>query len=346
MPEVMLSVDGKDWGGWKSYRIGLGMQQLAGTFSLQLTERWAGQATRREIPEGAPCTVHYDGELLITGYIDRVNPTYNAQDHSVGVSGRDKTCDLVDCSAPSTQWIGRGLADVARELCTPFGITVIDQAGANDPFVSLKPNDGETCFEMLDHAARIRGVLLITDGKGNLVISRAGQAKANDSLVLGENIQQGAGNRDFSDVFSHYILKGQSQGSDELSGEAASAIMAKATDSRVKRHRPTTIIADGPLDRAGAIQRVTWERNVRWGRSQSIDYTLVGHRQSNGELWRPNILVSVYDGYNYLNGAERLITDITYVLDDQGERVEPTVMPREAFDLLPQVEPEAANAGY
>ena len=35
-----------------------------------------------------------------------------------------------------------------------------------------------------------------------------------------------------------------------------------------------------------------------------------------------------------------------YVLDDQGERVEPTVMPREAFDVLPQAEPEAADAGY
>lgn len=346
MPEVMLSVDGKDWGGWKSYRVGLGMQQLAGTFDLQLTERWAGQSVRREIPEGAPCTLHYDGELLITGYIDRVNPTYNAQDHSVSISGRDKTCDLVDCSAPATQWIGRGLVDVARALCAPFGITVIDQANANAPFVSLKPNDGETVFEMLDQAARIRGVLLITDGKGNLIITRAGQARAHDALVLGENINQGSGNRDRTEVFSHYTLKGQSQGSDDLYGADAAAILATATDNRVKRHRPTTIIADGPLDRAAAIQRITWERNVRWGRSQSINYTLIGHRQSNGQLWRPNILVPVYDAYNYLNGAERLITDITYVLDDQGERVEPTVMPREAFDVLPQPEPEAADAGY
>ena len=76
MPEVRLVVGNQEWGGWKSYRITLGMQQLAGTFELQLTERWAGQADRREIPEGAPCSLHYDNELLITGYIDRVNPTY------------------------------------------------------------------------------------------------------------------------------------------------------------------------------------------------------------------------------------------------------------------------------
>ncbi|XQE65766.1 phage baseplate assembly protein [Pseudomonas sp. P3C3] len=346
MSEVMLIVDGKDWGGWKGYRINLGMQQLAGRFDLTLTERWAGQATAREIPEGAPCTLHYDGELLITGHVDRVGPTYNSQDHSISVSGRDKTADLVDCSAPATQWIGRGLADVARELCAPFGINVIDLAGANAPFRSLKPNDGETVFEMLDQAARIRGVLLITDGKGNLVITRAGQARAKDDLVLGRNINTGAPNRDLTDVYSHYTLKGQSQGSDDWYGEQAAAVLATAVDKRIKRYRPLTLIADGPLDPAAARQRVTWERNVRWGRSQAISYTLIGHRQSNGELWRHNTLATVFDDYSYLRGAERLITDINYILDEQGERVEPTVMPREAFEVLSIPEPEATDGGY
>lgn len=346
MPEVLLTVGNQEWGGWKSYRIALGMQQLAGRFDLQLTERWAGQAQRREIPEGAPCSLHYDGELLITGYIDRVSPTYNAQEHSVSVSGRDKTADLVDCSAPSTQWIGRGLADVARELCAPFGINVIDQVGANAPFKSLKPNDGETVFEMLDQAARIRGVLLVTDGRGNLIITRAGQTRAHDALVLGKNIHQGSGNRDLVDVFSQYTLKGQAQGDDWLSGEQASGVVARASDSRIKRHRPLTLIAEGPIDAAGARQQVTWERNVRWGRSQSLTYSLTSCRQSNGQIWRPNSLTPVHDAYQYLQGSERLITDITYSLDDQGERTELTLMPREAFDVLKQPEPEVTDAWY
>lgn len=340
MPEVRLIVGNQDWGGWKTYRIGLGMQQLAGSFDLLLTERWAGQAVRRELPEGAPCRLYYDDELLITGYIDRVNPSYNAQDHSLNVSGRDKTADLVDCSAPATQWIGRGLVDVARELCAPFGITVIDQANANAPFKSLKPNDGETVFEMLDQAARIRGVLLITDGRGNVLITRAGRSRSHDALILGENIAQASGNRDLTDVFSRYTLKGQAKGDDDDFGETVATVKAQANDSRIKRHRPLTLIADGPLDAAAARERVTWERNVRWGRSQAITYTLNNHRQSNGALWRPNSLTRVQDQYCYLHDAERLITDLTYILDEQGERTELTVMPKEAFDLLPQSERE------
>ncbi|MCY1461514.1 hypothetical protein D9M71_791800 [compost metagenome] len=122
--------------------------------------------------------------------------------------------------------------------------------------------------------------------------------------------------------------------------------MAAASDTRVRRHRPLTLIADGPLDAAAARERVTWERNVRWGRSQSISYTVQGHRQGNGALWRPNQLVGVFDTYQFLDGAERLITDLTYVLDEQGERSDLTVMPREAFDLVEQPEPEGSDASF
>ena len=302
--------------------------------------------SRRALREGAPCTLHYDGELLITGYLDSVAPSYSSEEHSITVSGRDKTADLVDCSAPPTQWIGRRLADVARELCAPFGIGVIDQAGASASFRSLKPNDGETVFEMLDHAARIRGVLLVTDGRGNLVITRAGREQAGDALYLGQNVLTGSGNFDLRDVFSHYTLKGQQAGDDWLSGSDAAAVKATAGDARITRHRPLTLIADGPLDAAAARERITWERNVRWGRSQSIAYSVQGHRQQSGALWRPNMLVNVFDPYQFLDGAERLITDLTYSLDERGERCELTVMPREAFDLVEQPEPEATDASF
>ncbi|MCY1297746.1 hypothetical protein D9M70_471970 [compost metagenome] len=189
-------------------------------------------------------------------------------------------------------------------------------------------------------------MLLVTDGRGNLVIARAGTDRAHDALRLGENILGASGNFDLRDVFSRYSLKGQQPGDDWQSGEASAAVMAAASDTRVRRHRPLTLIADGPLDAAAARERVTWERNVRWGRSQSISYTVQGHRQGNGALWRPNQLVGVFDTYQFLDGAERLITDLTYVLDEQGERSDLTVMPREAFDLVEQPEPEGSDASF
>ena len=345
MPDVRLMVDGNEWGGWQSYRITLGMQ-LAGSFELRLTERWAGQQSRRALRVGAPCTLHYDDQVLITGYLDSISPSYDAESHSLAVAGRDATADLIDCSAPSTQWIGRSLAEVARELCAPFGITVIDQAGASAAFRSFKPNEGDTVFEALDQAARMRGVLLLTDGRGNLLISRAGKGQARDALVLGQNVLSASAINDLRDVFAYYLLKGQQNGDDWQPAELAAAVQASAHDARIKRHRPLTLIADGPLDDATARERVIWERNLRFGRSQSIQYRVQGHLQSDGALWRPNQRVEVFDQYQFLDGVERLIADVVYSLDDQGERAELTVMPQEAFEVGELPEPEDDDAAF
>lgn len=345
MSDIRLVIDGQQWGGWQGYNVQLSMQQLSGSFDLQVTDRWAGQGSIRPVKAGSSCELIVDGEVLITGYVDVRAPRYNAQEHRMTLSGRDKTCDLIDCTAANTQWIGRGLADVARSLAQPFGIKVIDLANVNAPFTTLKPDDGETVFEALDRAARIRGVLLTTDGQGSLLLTRAGYLRAHDPLVLGDNILSCQPQVDLRDIFSHYTLKGQMPGSDEFYGEAVSAVVATATDSRIGRYRPLTLMAEQNLDNTSAMDRVIWEQNVRWGRAQSVIYEVQGHRQSNGQLWRPNMLVKVTDAYAELVEAERLITDVVYSLDENGERVELTLMPKEAFALGPLPEPRSQAQG-
>lgn len=78
---------------------------------------------------GAACRVLVDGLAVITGYVDDVRISCSASEHSVTVRGRDKTGDLVDCCAPSMQLAGASLAVIARNLCAPFGIEVVDAIG-------------------------------------------------------------------------------------------------------------------------------------------------------------------------------------------------------------------------
>jgi prophage tail gpP-like protein len=342
--DIRLVIDDYEWGGWQGYGVQLSMQRLSGSFTLQVTDRWAGQDTIRPVQAGSACELTVDGEVLITGYVDVRAPKYNSQEHRMALSGRDKTADLIDCTAASTQWIGRGLADIARTLARPFGIKVVDLANVNAPFTTLKPDDGETVFEALERAARIRGVLLTTDGTGNLILTRAGSLRAHDPLVLGDNILTGQPEVDLRNVFSHYTLKGQMPGTDEFFGAPTAGVMATAIDTRIGRYRPVTLMAEQSLDSASASDRITWEQNVRWGRAQSVVYEVMGHRQSNGDLWRPNMLVNVTDAYAELAEDERLITDVSYSLDDNGERVELTVMPKEAFAIGPLPEPKAKKS--
>lgn len=338
MSDLMLRIDSSEFSGWEHISVRRSMQDLAGSFDLQVTERWAENPVARRIQSGARCQVLIDDVPVITGSVDATPVDYDSSMMRLSVQGRDRTGDLVDCSAPALQWIGRSIAQVAAELCKPFGIEVINLAKADRAFRSYKPGDGESVFEMLDKAARMRGVLLTTDGRGRLVITRVGASKAGDSIELGRNVISASGSHDLRDCFSVYTVKGQQQGG-VLDDEAACHVVGKARDTRIVRHRPITLLCDGPADSSTAREKAIWERNVRTGRSESITYTLYGWRQANGDLWQPNLLVPVLDEYQRIDG-ERLITDVSYSIDDRGEICELTVMPVSAFALALEKEPE------
>jgi prophage tail gpP-like protein len=341
MSELVLKVGEEEFAGWKNIRVSRSMQDLAGSFTLEVTERWADNPTPRRIKRGDACQVLIDGVAVITGSVDATPVDYDDSSHRLSVQGRDRTGDLVDCSAPTLQWIGRSLAQVATQLCKPFGIKVIDESGADRPFQTYRPGDGESIFEALEKGARFRGALLTTDGLGRLVITRVGTDLADDALELGVNVISASGSFDVRDCFSVYTVKGQQQGGGDL-GEACHVI-ASVKDSKITRHRPLILLCDGPADAQTAREKAVWERNVRQGRAESVTYTVYGWKQSTGKLWRPNLRVPVKDAYQQIDD-ERLIADVNYSLDDSGGEIcELTVVPISAFSFKPEKDPVAES---
>jgi len=105
-------------------------------------------------------------------------------------------------------------------------------------------------------------------------------------------------------------------------------------DKNIKRYRPLTIIADDDLDAAACQRRAKWQRNIHFGRSESVTYTLAGWQQSNGKTWQPNTVIEVVDPVAGING-ERLITEAALSLDtESGKRTNLTVMPLEGMQLI------------
>ncbi|MDO9631219.1 MAG: hypothetical protein Q7I92_04890, partial [Humidesulfovibrio sp.] len=233
--DVRLEIEGGLYGGWTSITIRRGLEQVAGSFELAVTERWPGQDIPRPIKPGAPCRVLVDGAPVVTGYVDDVQPDYSEKDHTLMVSGRDKTADLVDCSAPSTQFAGRTLPQLAATLCRPYGIKVVTECGCGGAFTLLKNHEGDSVYETLEAAAKCRAVLLVTDGQGQLVITRAGQGKRVATVLeLGVNVLACKASFSLRDRFSAYTIKGQSVGLDGW-GAAAAHAKGQATDPRVPR---------------------------------------------------------------------------------------------------------------
>lgn len=342
MADVRLKIDGALYGGWQEIRILRSIEHLTGQFSLSVTERWAEQDEPRPIREGAACQVLIDDTPLITGYVDDVDLSYDATSHTVNVSGRDRTGDLVDCSAPVKGGTlnGQTLLSAAQRLCAPFGIPVVNELGSapevvRDKFTALRANPGDSVFTRLDAAARVRAVLLTTDGAGNLVITRTSTQRLGTVVLLGDNVLAASARFSHRDRFSEYIVTGQSEASGtDFAGTAAFHLEGRAQDASVKRHRPLVISATDLGGTADARRRAQWECNVRYGRSQALQYSVQGWHYAPGQLWPINATVPVIDEHFGIN-ADLLLTGVEFTLADDGTRTLLTLMPPEAFEPEP-----------
>lgn len=332
-PDVRLKVGGTLYGGWKEIRIQRSMEQIAGKFDLAVTERWEESSEPRPIRPGEECQVLIDDEPVITGYVDDVEIGYDANSHTVAVSGRDRTGDLVDCSGvykSQSQWYGRTILDVANILCKPFGIAVSADVDVGPKFISLTANQGDTAFDMLSAAAQLRAVMLISDGLGGLLITRASDESIPASLSLSENIVACSANFTGKDRYSKYTVKADKVGSDNDWGDAP---WGEADDVHVQRYRPLIIVSEKPSDHATCRRIAEWERNVRFGKSQRISYTVQGWHYAPGKPWPINRRVVVDDKFLGASTA-RLITGVTFIADSSGVRAELMLMWPEAMDLV------------
>ncbi len=343
MSELILQTNGKAFGGWKSIRVHLGMEEASSSFDISVTEIWPEQKTEREIHSGDECTIKLANETIITGYIDSASPSYDANNHSMSVRGRDKTADLIDCAAihKTGEWRKVKLDQIAKDLCAPFGIKVVVDTDIGAPFKAWAIEPGETVHENLERAARHRGVMLMTDGTGVLMITRASKKSLGITLQEGENILTGSAEDNAEQRFSQYIVKGQAQGDDDTNGKAVTTQKANATDKGVKRYRPMIIVSEDQGDIASFKKRADFEANVRSGRARTASITVQGFTHAKG-LWRPNRLVTVRSPWLKLN-REMLISEVDFTQDESGTRTDLKLALPEAYSLLPVPDKKAGS---
>ncbi len=343
MPEISLTISGQRYGGWEKARVRRALNQLAGSFSLTLSDRWPGQPRRQALKRGAPCLLEAGGQALITGYLDEISISYEAESHTISARGRGKTADLVDCchQGPQCQWKDLDLLQLAQTLCRPFDIEVLSEVEVGDPFPTVSYGQGDTIFSLLARLAQQRGLLLSSDGQGRLVITAAARERLPGALRLGDNIISGQIRISERDRFSRYIVKGQGQTSGGALGglfdddpQEAMSPQGQASDPGVRRHRPLVILADTAENSGAFERRARWEAVTRAGRSQSVSYTVAGWGPAPGVLWTPNRLIEVQDPYLGLD-QDLLLEQVEYGLDQNGTQSRLTLAPPDAYAPKP-----------
>lgn len=323
MDDLELFVNGRVYAGWTQLAVTRAMDAASGAFTVSLTERWEGQdgaAAQIEpwpILPGDECEVRLGNMAMVSGYVDIFKPSYGPEAHSINIQGRDKTSDLIDCSAVHSpdEWKNITLLKLAQILCEPFGIKVKTDADVGEAFAVVKLQQGETAFEAIERHAQQRKMLAMPDGAGGLLLTRTGTRRADVALEQGKNIKSASGSIDHSQRFNQYLVKGQAPYSEDSDGETEAHVEGRVTDSGITRYRPMLIVAEADGSTSSALDRATWEANTRIGKSATAQITVMGWRQTEGgALWMPNMLVYVRSPWLRMDG-EMLIRQVTFNRD-------------------------------
>ncbi|HIF6681403.1 TPA: phage baseplate assembly protein [Serratia marcescens] len=333
---VTLRVNGREWGGWTSVKIAAGIERLARDFNVQITRQWPGETgsvpLQPRVKKGELVEVLIGDDLVITGWIEATPVRYDARSVSFGITGRSKTCDLIDCVAAPTQFNGRTLAQIARQLAEPFNIEIVDEGAPTEPLQGIQADHGETVREVLAKLLAQQQALAYDDPKGQLVIGSIGATKTVTALVYGENILSCDTEQSIRERFSDYQVSGQRAGGNDDFGEATiSAIRASTKDDQITRYRPYAIQQTGNATGATCKSRCEFEALQRAARTDETTYTVQGWRQGDGSLWKPNQRVIVFDPILGFNNREMLIAEVTYSLDENGTTSEIRVGPEDAY---------------
>lgn len=340
--KIVLTVANRRYEGWQEISVVRSLMQPAHSFRLMLTETFFVNQTQVNIRAGQACHITLDNELLISGYIDDVVIEYGEGKHQITVTGYSKVRDLMLSSALVPPFKNQSLLQIARSLCAPFGINIKIAHGAhsqaNKPFAHQALDAGQPVYEFLNQLARHRGVMLTSSADGDLVITKASKSRVNTPIKLGVNIQKCMARFSAADVHNQYILAGQGSVWDATDSNPLSSIKAKAKGELITRHKPLVMRTSTPLTQGQANSKIKAERNVREGRSQSIQYTLARWRMGEQKpIWPINQLVKVDDDYIDIQG-ELLIAQTRFVMNSKGQSTELVLVPPAAFD--PIIEPE------
>jgi len=333
----VLTVNGQVFGGWKEIELTRSLDVMAPAFEITCTDRWPGQPQQWPLQTGQAVKITESGELLVTGWIDEIEPRVQAEDHTVKVRGRGRTCDLVDCSAMNKPGTWKGLTgdQIIAAICKPFGIGVTCTAPIGAAFPSFALQQGEACKDAIDRICQQRCWLPIETPTGDLLLAAPSANTAAGQLMLGGptgNIEIGEAKQSALERFSVYVVKGNRKGSNHDSGAVVSAVTAQATDAAVTRYRPLMILSEDQATTGSAKTRAQFAATVRAGRGQTGKLTVSGARDAAGKLWAPNYLIPVAAGDLGLI-SNLLINETKTKVSDAGTQTEIHVVRPEAYSL-------------
>lgn len=284
---VTVAAGGSTWSAFERVDVTAAANEAARSFNLMIAAALGGAATAWNFICGTPVSISSNGDLLVTGYVDRYRPRLHEHGQAeIHVSGRGKGQDAIDCSAihATGNFQNQTVLQIAQQL-DQFGIGfTTDQALSPIPFYQLTP--GETLFRCVEKLCRQQGLIMAGQADGSINITRAGTMQ-NSPLIEGYNCKMLEADHNWAGRHSIAIARGQrpvGNGTQNLQ------VQAQATDGSVNRYRPVVVPIDEDTDQTRAQERAQWRLAREAGHSLKAMIEVQGFHDDAGLLWTPGSL--------------------------------------------------------
>ena len=362
---VSIRVGGKIYGGWKSVKISISMNQITRAFGLSVTDKFPGNLDFHRLRNGDLVQLYIGEDLVCTGYIDEVKVNYNGKQITVDVQGKSKTVDLVECcpvakygvgakqeenawkgvvigkggqkkevphsAIQTTSWKNLKTSEIMASLAAPYSIAVHSIGEVGNKLANHTVVPGETVSESINRLITKDNLVVMDDEAGDLVIVEPGDAgDCTDALELGKNTLVGDAKFNASKLYSRYVVLGQHSGTDTDFGRSASEDKGVVDSAFVTRPRLKVIKDQGQSGKKTCGERADFERRYQEALYHSATYTVQGWRQSDGSLWKVNSMVNVVDKLLGIKDS-LLISSLSFSLTNQGSTTSLTVVGRDGY---------------
>lgn len=324
---IVIEIDGKNLTDYIDGSVNIQLDQFCNSFNFTTTKTLVGEYNI--FPEDE-CRIFINDKIAMTGVIDSVSPSEDADSSTISVSGRDRTCDVVDSYLPEGISLSGDftLVTVIEKVLLALGLTNIKVINEVEDLRSFTKADivsaevDKNCFDFINEYAQKVSVLLITNAEGNIVITRAGSGRYSEKLLNNvgnedNNIISSSAGYDYSQRFYKYIVYSQSNTNTQTTNVSIDNVSQKgvAYDDEIRESRVMVIKANNACASSNCQEIATLEANVRRANSLKYSCEVYGFETNNKELWKINKLIQVSDVDADID-SELLIKGLTFNLGD------------------------------
>lgn len=292
--DIVIVVNGKSFTGFSGYTISMPVDKFDSfAFSAPFDD------TVKDI-RGAflpftyqSCNVYYDKKLLFNGTLLTPDPEANADSKNITLQGYPLCGVINDCCLPETkfppEYNGLSLSEIAKDAVSPFGIGVSVEGDEGGSFEKVEYSPGDTLMAFLNKLAEERGMLISNAINGDLLFWHPEKEQVCDSIQEGK--------------FPFLSCKAAFNSQSFYSHITGFSKVDKEEDSSSFTYENQYLIKKGVLrtynytvDDANSddLEKAVKAKAGRMF-AGAVQYTLtvVGHKNSKGELWRKNMAISV-----------------------------------------------------